>query len=460
MPKHEMRDVIVLLPGITGSVLQKDGRDVWAVSRGSVFQFIRTLGASLESLKLPNDDPDAETAPDGIVATRLMPDIHLIPGLWSIDGYGRIRKSILERFSVVEGENYLEFPYDWRRTNRASAQNLKRTAEPALDAWRRKTGNSEARLILIAHSMGGLVSRWYLEKLDGWKRTRSLITFGTPYRGSVNAVDSLHAGMRKRIGPFKLVDLTAALRSFQSVYELLPIYPCVDTGIGDLARMSEAKVPHVDPFRVEAALAFHHEIRDAVAEHQEDPEYTVGGYRIHPITGIEQPTHQSVLVRGDEVRMLRTWKGRDLSGDGTVPRVSAVPLEIVDAQAGMFAGEQHGSLQNDTAVLKHLRGLLTGRSIDLTMFEGMEPARIGVEVEELFEAREPIPISARSDRDDLELTADVSNADSGQIVSSVELTNNRDGSYRVEVSPLEEGCYRVVVGGGVDRVTSLFSVVA
>lgn len=31
-----MRDVVICLPGITGSVLKKDGRDVWNVSGGAL----------------------------------------------------------------------------------------------------------------------------------------------------------------------------------------------------------------------------------------------------------------------------------------------------------------------------------------------------------------------------------------------------------------------------------------
>jgi hypothetical protein len=30
--KTPMRDMVVILPGILGSVLQKDGKDLWAVS--------------------------------------------------------------------------------------------------------------------------------------------------------------------------------------------------------------------------------------------------------------------------------------------------------------------------------------------------------------------------------------------------------------------------------------------
>ena len=49
----------------------------------------------------------------------------------------------------------------------------------------------------MAHSMGGLVSRYYLEVLGGWHNARALFTFGTPYRGSLNAVNVLANGMRK-----------------------------------------------------------------------------------------------------------------------------------------------------------------------------------------------------------------------------------------------------------------------
>ena len=29
MPKTKLRDLVVILPGITGSFLQKDGKDIW-----------------------------------------------------------------------------------------------------------------------------------------------------------------------------------------------------------------------------------------------------------------------------------------------------------------------------------------------------------------------------------------------------------------------------------------------
>ena len=50
--------------------------------------------------------------------------------------------------------------------------------------------------------MGGLVSRYFLECLEGWKDTKALVTFGTPYRGSLNALDGLANGLKK--GPLDL----------------------------------------------------------------------------------------------------------------------------------------------------------------------------------------------------------------------------------------------------------------
>jgi hypothetical protein len=33
-----MRDIVVLLPGIMGSVLQKDGKDIWAISGQTIWK--------------------------------------------------------------------------------------------------------------------------------------------------------------------------------------------------------------------------------------------------------------------------------------------------------------------------------------------------------------------------------------------------------------------------------------
>ena len=234
MAKQPLGDVVVLLPGILGSVLARDGKDVWAPSAGAIGRALWTLGRSVTSLELSADPWERDDLGDGVTAPRLVDGVHLIPGFWGIDVYGGISQMITETFDVVPGETYLEFPYDWRRDNRVAARQLRQLVDEKLHAQRQR--NPDAKVILIGHSMGGLVARWYLECLGGWQDARALITFGTPHRGSLNAVDFLVNGFVKKLGPLKVADLSRLLRSLTSVYQLLPIYPCVDVGAGNRAR--------------------------------------------------------------------------------------------------------------------------------------------------------------------------------------------------------------------------------
>jgi pimeloyl-ACP methyl ester carboxylesterase len=199
MSRIPIPDVVVLLPGITGSVLQRDGKDIWAPSPGALLRGLASFGRSVKKLelKVTDDDWKAPDLGDGVVATRLMPDVHLLPGFWKIDGYTAIQDFLLNTFDLTSGVNYHPFPYDWRRDNRAAADKLNQESEGWLRSWRQQSGHEGAQLILIAHSMGGLVARYFVEALEGWRNTRAVVTFGTPYYGSLNAVDFLVNGFDK-----------------------------------------------------------------------------------------------------------------------------------------------------------------------------------------------------------------------------------------------------------------------
>jgi pimeloyl-ACP methyl ester carboxylesterase len=40
------------------------------------------------------------------------------------------------------------------------------------------------KLTIVGHSKGGLVAAYYAKKLGGWRRTRAIVTLGTPHRGT------------------------------------------------------------------------------------------------------------------------------------------------------------------------------------------------------------------------------------------------------------------------------------
>jgi pimeloyl-ACP methyl ester carboxylesterase len=457
VPRKVMRDVVVCIPGITGSVLRKDGKDVWNVSGGSVLSALLTLGRSIRDLKLEQDPPDVDDLGDGITAPEVIRDVHLIPGLWKIDGYTKLVRYIEDTFDVTYGRNLFELPYDWRRDNRVAARLLERRGREWLEAWRRASGAADAKLVLVGHSMGGLIARYFLECLDGWRDTRTLVTFGTPYRGSVNALDTLVNGKK-----IKFFDLTDLARSFTAIHQLLPVYPCYDGGDGKLHRVSEADIPHLDRTKAKAALDFHGEIRDRVEAHLADEAYLAGRYGLGRVVGIKQPTQQSAVRDGDGIDLLRTIDGHDPGGDGTVPRPSATPLELGDDEGAAFSAERHASLQNDDHVLLQLTGALTGNTIRWDRFRGALPMTdVSLDVDDLYADSEPVVVRARPERDpDGELIAVAVDVETDEERARQPLVARDDGWYDAELGPLPEGVYRVTAfgEGTVEPVSDLVSV--
>jgi hypothetical protein len=460
--KKRLRDLVVLLPGITGSVLQKDGRDLWAISGQAAWKALTTLGASLEDLFLSHDDPDLDDVGDGIRATRLMADAHLVPGLVKIDGYSATVRLIQNTFEVKPGSvhddqpaNFIAFPYDWRRDNRAAARQLKRLIDRRLTQWREHSGATDAKVILIAHSMGGLVARYYLEVHEGWRDCKALVTFGTPYRGSLDALDFLANGYKKLF-----LDLTEVMRSYTSIYQLLPIYKAVKVG-GRWSGITEIDgFTGVSRTRAEQALSvFHRKIENAVKAHQNDTTYREHGYRLLPFVGSHQPTNQSAKVVGGYLVVdstLPDWIDELLDeGDGTVPRLSAVPIEMSESYYDTFVPERHASLQTNAAVLADLRGRLEQmEAVGLREIRGpaTDPAgaerpAISLDLDDLYLKDQPVELRARlvnSDRSVGGLEARFEPVSYGG-ATRLELFHEEGDLWVLRADRLSPGLYRVNV---------------
>lgn len=410
MPKTRMRDVVVMLPGIMGSVLQKDGRDVWAFSGQAAWKALRSLGQSVAALALDGDDPDAVDLGDGVVATRVIDDLVLVPGLKKVNGYSAVRTWVQDNFDVVLGAvddpperpaNFYELPYDWRRHAAASAGALAGLVETRLPRWREHSGAHDAKVILLVHSLGGLVARHYVDVLGGWKDCRALVTFGTPHRGSVNALDFLANGYKKAF-----VDLSGFVRSCSSIYELLPIYPMLEID-GQSQRVADAAaVPGVDRARAVAARAFHQAIEDAVTANRKDMAYR-DDFTVLPVVGTRQEkTLQSArLVAGKVVASAELpagvpeeWRG----GDGTVPMVGATPIEFDRGFYDTFVPERHSSIHLPRILDPHFRARLQVMQApgighirgELSTDAAAAPA-ISLDLDDLYLPDEPVTIGAR-----------------------------------------------------------------
>jgi hypothetical protein len=433
-----MRDLIVVLPGILGSTLAKDGELIWAPSAGAVLRAIGTLGKSIRAMELPQGIGD-ECLNDGVQPVNLMPDLHVLPGLWTASiGYGALLNWLRSRFHLIEAPqddpdhfaNFLPVPYDWRLSNRYNGRRLKSIVEPALEKWRSQNSEFEdTKVVFICHSMGGLVARWYIDREGGAEITRKLITLGTPHRGALNALEQLVNGVRVGLGPLAL-KLTQFARSLPSLYQLLPEYACIETPNG-LVKTTEVQVPDLAEQMIGDAMRFYSELDEAQSD----------AYDLHPIVGFRQPTKTTARVDGGRVIPVYTIESNDEGGDGTVPRLAATPARFrPDHPTIRSAAERHGSLQSNRGVLDELEFVLGARS---------EPYRVGgqtelsVTIEELVMSGEPIVLTAiPSDASRTQLRAIV-NDEGGREVASALI----NPEHQAKMGPLPPGGYTVTVGG-------------
>ncbi|MFP4437070.1 MAG: esterase/lipase family protein [Chloroflexaceae bacterium] len=404
--KPALQDMVIVIPGIMGSVLQKDGKDLWAPSRQALSKALFHLNQVLDDLRIDHDPGDDDLG-DGIRATRLVQSIHGLFGLHLIDGYDQLIGMITQNFEVVAGAvddprpaNFYPFPYDWRRNNAVNARKLQRLVETGLKRWRNHSGAQDAKVIILAHSMGGLVARYYLEVLGGWQDCRALFTYGTPHRGSVNALDVLCNGWKK----YRL-DLSEVVRSLPAAYQLLPMYEMIQVE-GNYAGVTTINtLPNLPRQKIDPAVAFHRAIKQAVEANEQDERYRED-YRIIPIVGTRQRTNQSATFANGHLSVARTpptWLEAALAdGDGTVPRISAIPAELKDDYRETFVSEQHSWLHSNPAMLENLRSRLeTIRAPDIPSVLGLQlpvvPAEqpaIDLAFDELYGPDDPITIHA------------------------------------------------------------------
>jgi hypothetical protein len=379
-----MRDMIVILPGIMGSILQnKNGQEVWNYKIALKYNIVKALRninhqiASCQLEQLLSNLKLNQEEDDQIIATGLMSRVAPL-GIAAFGGYEQLHEHLKQHFTNIERAivshkekaynpkdypkaNVFEFPYDWRCDNRIAAEKLKQFIETQLPVWRRSNPRltGQAKVILIAHSMGGLVARYYLEVLNGWEDCKKLITFGTPHSGSIKILDELANVYNTEFDPHGIV------RSFTSIDQLMPLNKVVKKN-NKYELVVDSKNPIPDDLRQKAVngLKFHNEILKSVRYKDKDIDHCL---KIYPVVGIRQPTFSSAELCDESQNIFltkelppgipETWG----DGDDTVPRYSAIPFEFKKCytDSGNMPyyeeiPETHGFLQSNDAVLERL----------------------------------------------------------------------------------------------------------
>jgi hypothetical protein len=251
------RNPIIVIPGILGSKLRDPatGTLAWGAFEGGAADPEKPAGARLIALPIDAVHSLAELR-DEIVPSGALDRVHIrlagiaidiqaYAGILATLGAGGYRDESLGLGGEVDyGSQHFtcfQFDYDWRRDNVESAQRLhafieeKRALVQAEYAKRFGIENADVKFDIAAHSMGGLLARYYLmygnQDLPessalpeltwaGAQRVERVILIGTPNAGSVDALVQLVDG--RKIGPLLPYYPPAVLGTFPSIYQLLP----------------------------------------------------------------------------------------------------------------------------------------------------------------------------------------------------------------------------------------------
>lgn len=310
----------MFIPGIMGSELRSPGtgKQIWPPSLLKII----TKGV----------DPEALLKAD-LEATR---PISTVAGFYSV--YRSFLSDIERCGYLLDGNQrrFIPFAYDWRQANELSAQTLSDRLDLETDI---------DEIVLIGHSMGGLIARYCLEsgvfdKRPWFAKVSQLITFGTPHNGAPAALKQI-SGFGANLGlTAEGVRKLASDERYPSAYQLVP-------PVGTSMVLRQAKrhnVPRlIDPFDNEIVSQFDLSLKNIKAA---DRFWSALSIKRRP----PSVDYFSFVGSAHKTLYRVDWNGVTLvgqeskdSGDGTVPTASCLDAAI----AHSFSQKKHVSIFAD-----------------------------------------------------------------------------------------------------------------
>ncbi|MEP6622356.1 MAG: hypothetical protein ABJE47_23740, partial [bacterium] len=332
--------VVVFVPGILGTQLTLDGEVVWP---GTVLEYVRGYDRMDQLL-------DNRTVAGDIIRSfgPMKQYVTLVDDLARC-GYSE----------VVSPRTLYVLGYDWRKDNSMSASLL----ADQLDEVVRIHG-AAVNIGVVAHSMGGLVARYYLESGEyaerpAFARVCQLITLGTPHRGAALALAAARGDIPRLFLSKEQVKALANHTDYPSLYQLLP--PQDEPFLWD-----EAVAAGLEPVDVYAP-AMAHQLGLSLENLASAQRFRSGlslerrpsHVRYFSFYGTAQKTITSMRLTsaggGPQVRPFDAENG----GDETVPVWSAG----LNGVQGLPVGGEHGTIFRDDALRLTLASLLGKKGV-------------------------------------------------------------------------------------------------
>lgn len=227
---------IIIIPGLTGSELVNSETDehVW----------FKPSRSKDDDIRLPIS-PVLVRNRDKLVPKDIIRAVSFVKFLPEVEIYSELINSLEKRAGYVEGKwdnppeaghesTFYVFAYDWRRDNVENARLLVQKIE----SLKRKLGRPDLKFNIVAHSMGGLISRYAAmygnadisgrmrPTWAGAKHLDRIFLLGTPNEGSIAALDAMLNGFsyfgRGINVPFVRDISRFDVFTIPSMFELLP----------------------------------------------------------------------------------------------------------------------------------------------------------------------------------------------------------------------------------------------
>ena len=345
---------VLLLPGIMGSKLGKTRKLLKFFDDTIWIDPVDIVAGNLDKLVLRKND--------GIKVLGVLLTVYL-------------KLKLRLRLAGFDADFY---PFDWRK-------NIRELGVELANVIRKKTqrGDDVVPLYLVAHSMGGLVSRAAFKVLsdtDEKHRISRLLMLGTPNYGSFSPLQvfSGHHSMVRKVAALDLEHNESELvndifGTFTGLYQMLPA-PEKFTGM-DLFQLENWPPGDIAP---RADL-----LEDAPSVHDH---LSPNDERFVLIAGVNQET--VIGVHRSNGNFIFT---QSMEGDGTVPLAFAQ----LDGIKTYFVEESHGSLPNNGDVTDAVIDLLEKGTTDV-LKETWAPSRSGATWQKTGEQLAPEPFGKRT----------------------------------------------------------------
>jgi hypothetical protein len=364
------KNPVIIIPGIASSYLNEnsyDNKEVWLNLLKMSFSGDDNY---LDELAL-----DDIGQPDLTQSVLLPKDIfRKISGKDFFDGL----INELKNNGYVENENLFVFPYDWRLDIRDSVNNpyspLLTTLKDKIDKVLIQTGTE--RVDIIAHSMGGLLSKYYIEHY-GQGKVDKFIDIATPHLGSPSSIKTLMYGddIGIKIGGISLLnfqEIKKVSQNFPSIYQLLPSKDYFSDFLPDY-NYYVFDINDFDGDGVTGRLSYdqtkdfmkntgrNHLILNSATNIHDDIDNvnpTDYGVKTYNIVGCGTPTLGKIFALGKQTDKDPQYDIAYISGDGTVPERSAEAIQSLKQY--YVSKAEHGIMPSINGVKQLVSSILSG----------------------------------------------------------------------------------------------------